>query len=109
MLHSEKTPTGIIYLFMRLMIPTQKRKKMDKNAIKSYLVGYHGEERYRIWVKKDHKVMLSRDVMFQERRGICDSYTELSMQDRIESNQGKNEEQHIEINTVEPRYCEHSL
>lgn len=76
-------------------IPVQKRRKMDKKATKGYLVGYDGDERYRIWVKEEHRVYLSRDVIFQERPGQCDDHTELSLQDRIEeeSNQGKYEEQ----------------
>lgn len=45
-------------------IPSQKRRKMDKKAIKGYLVGFDRDECYRIWIKEDHKVILSRDVKF---------------------------------------------
>jgi len=63
---------------------------MDKKSIKGYLVGYDGEERYRIWVKEEHRVCLSRDVIFQERLGQCDDHTKLSLQDRVaESDQEK--------------------
>jgi transposase InsO family protein len=48
-------------------IPAERRKKMDKKAVKGFLVGYDGDERYRINVPNDHKVILSRDVQFQER------------------------------------------
>lgn len=80
-------------------IPAQKRRKMDKKAVKGYLVGYDGDERYRIWVKNEHRVILSRDVIFQEKPGKCDDGTELSLQDRVEddSNEGKYEKQQIEI------------
>lgn len=81
-------------------IPVQKRRKMDRKAIKGYLVGYDGDERYRIWTKEDHRVILSRDVIFKERPGTCDDYAKPSLQDRVEedSNQGKHEEEQKEIN-----------
>ncbi|GFY40713.1 uncharacterized protein TNIN_81251 [Trichonephila inaurata madagascariensis] len=47
-------------------VPAQKRKKMDK-AIQGYLVGNNGREQHRIWLKKEHRVILSRDVIFQEK------------------------------------------
>lgn len=76
-------------------IPSQRRRKMDKKAIKGYLVGYDGDERYRIYIKKTHSVILSRDVIFQERTGICDNSTEISLQDNAKEvlNQGKCEEE----------------
>ncbi|GFW87114.1 retrovirus-related Pol polyprotein from transposon TNT 1-94 [Trichonephila clavipes] len=72
-------------------VPAQKRRKMDKKAIQGYLVGYDGDERYGIWLKKEHKVILSRDVIFQEKAGKCDDRTELKLEDRIrgDTNQGK--------------------
>ncbi|GFV84632.1 retrovirus-related Pol polyprotein from transposon TNT 1-94 [Trichonephila clavipes] len=80
-------------------VPAQKRRKMDKKAIQGYLVGYDGDERYRIWLKKEHRVILSRDVIFQEKAGKCDDRTELKLEDRIrgDTNQGKYEEQLIKI------------
>jgi hypothetical protein len=33
-------------------IPSQKRRKMDKKAVKGHLIGYDGDERFRIWVKR---------------------------------------------------------
>ncbi|GFV87268.1 retrovirus-related Pol polyprotein from transposon TNT 1-94 [Trichonephila clavipes] len=80
-------------------VPAQKRRKMDKNAMQGYLVGYDGDERYRTWLKKEHRVILSRDVIFQEKAGKCDDRTELKLEDRIrgDTNQGKYEEQLIKI------------
>lgn len=43
---------------------------MDKKAVKGYLVGY--DERYRIWLKEENKIILSRDVIFQEKTNKCE-------------------------------------
>lgn len=52
-------------------VPGERRRKMDMKAIKGYLVGYDGEERYRIYVKEDSKIITSRDVKFQEKPENC--------------------------------------
>lgn len=52
-------------------IPDQQRRKMDKKAIKGYLVGFDSDERYRIWVKEQRKIICSRDVVFQEKMREC--------------------------------------
>jgi hypothetical protein len=52
-------------------IPDQRRQKMDKKAIKGYLVGFDGDERYRIWLKEERKMIFSRDVVFQEKLREC--------------------------------------
>ena len=44
---------------------------MDTKAVQGYLVGYDGDERYRIYVRNGSKVILSRDVQFQEIPGSC--------------------------------------
>jgi hypothetical protein len=47
-------------------IPKQKRKKLDKKAIKGYLVGYCGDkDGYRIWIPERNDVIISRDVLFR--------------------------------------------
>lgn len=51
-------------------IPCQRRK-IDRKAIKGYLVGCNGEERYRVWVKDRNSVIASRDVTFQEKFIQC--------------------------------------
>lgn len=50
---------------------------MDKKAQKGYLVGYDGDERYRIYIIEEHKVILSRDVKFEETLTECDAQVEL--------------------------------
>lgn len=62
-------------------IPSQKRRKMDEKAEKGYLVGYDGDERYRIYLPKKHKVVVSRDVKFQEKFSNCESSVNLPFQD----------------------------
>ena len=52
---------------------------MDKNDIKAYLVGYDGDERYRIWTGGE--VMLSRDVIFREKFCDCKEYVKLPFRD----------------------------
>ncbi|GFY49313.1 retrovirus-related Pol polyprotein from transposon TNT 1-94 [Trichonephila inaurata madagascariensis] len=88
----------------------EKRRKMDKKAIQGYLVGYDGDERYRIRLKKEHRVILYRDVIFQENAGKFADRTELKLggkKDRLrkETHQGKYEEQLIKIedNPIESR------
>lgn len=44
---------------------------MDEKAVKSYLIGYDCDERYRIWIKEERKVVLSRDVTFLEKPRGC--------------------------------------
>ncbi|GBM68473.1 hypothetical protein AVEN_6442-1 [Araneus ventricosus] len=48
-------------------IPNQKRRKMDKKALKGYLLGYDGDERYQICIKETNNVICSRDVVFLEK------------------------------------------
>lgn len=47
-------------------IPSQKRKKLDKKAMKGYLVGYCGDkDGYRVWIPEKNDVISSRDVLFR--------------------------------------------
>lgn len=71
-------------------VPDQKRRKMDRKAVKGYLIGYDGDERYRIWIKEENKIVLSRDVVFQEITKECNRpmQVELLLKDRV-SNEGK--------------------
>jgi transposase InsO family protein len=62
-------------------IPAERRRKMDKKAVKGYLVGYDRDERYRIYIPNDNKVILSRDIQFQERINDCISKIKLPMKD----------------------------
>ncbi|GFV21071.1 retrovirus-related Pol polyprotein from transposon TNT 1-94 [Trichonephila clavipes] len=50
----------------------QKRRKWDKRSVKGVFVGYSGEkDGYRIWIKDQNKVILSRDVIFQNEKSNC--------------------------------------
>lgn len=60
-------------------LPSQKRKKMDKKAVKGYLVGYDGDERYRIYIKEQQKVEISRDVKFQEKVVQCENKNQVEI------------------------------
>ena len=48
-------------------ISAQKRRKMDKKAVRGYLIGYDGDERYHIYIKEARTVICSRDVVFEEK------------------------------------------
>ncbi|KAF2889082.1 hypothetical protein ILUMI_17091, partial [Ignelater luminosus] len=67
----------------------EKRRKMDKEARKGYLVGYDGDERYTIWIKEENMVLLCRDVTFNEIPGQCEEHVKLSMKDIERPNKGK--------------------
>lgn len=47
-------------------IPKINRKKMDKKAVKGFLIGYDNDDGYRIWCKENHRLIRSRDVIFHE-------------------------------------------
>lgn len=57
-------------------VPVQNRKKMDAKAQKGFLVGYDGDERYRVYLKENHKIILSRDVQFAEISSDCSTSKE---------------------------------
>ena len=62
-------------------VPKEKRRKMDEKAIKGYLIGYDNDERYRIYVKEEHKVIVSRDVQFHELTKNCNHKVQLKLKD----------------------------
>lgn len=64
-----------------LHVPEAKRKKMDRKAKKGFLVGYDGDERYRIYVPEDRDVCVSRDVKFQEILKSCRGKVNLPLAD----------------------------
>jgi len=47
-------------------VPDQKRKKLDKKSLKCVLIGYDGDDNYRVWHQDSNYVMRSRDVWFNE-------------------------------------------
>ncbi|GBM34813.1 hypothetical protein AVEN_208020-1 [Araneus ventricosus] len=81
-------------------IPVKKRKKMDKKAVKGYLVGYDGDERYRIWLIEENRVILSRDVIFQEKPSRC-----IQLMLKEPSNEGKHAEEKLDENERQLRDC----
>jgi hypothetical protein len=81
-------------------IPAERRKKMDKKAVKGFLVGYDGDERYRIYVPNDHKVILSRDIQFQERINDCISKVKLPMK-HIENEDQVEEEDRLDEQKID--------
>ncbi|GBN94878.1 Retrovirus-related Pol polyprotein from transposon TNT 1-94 [Araneus ventricosus] len=78
-------------------VPVQKRKKMGKKAVKGYLVGYDDDERYRIWLKEENRVILSRDVIFQEKPSRC-----VQLMSKEPSNEGKHAEKKLDEKEQEP-------
>lgn len=81
-------------------IPVQKRKKMDKKATKGYLVGYDGNERYRIYIKETGTVICSRDVIFEEKPSTTKEFMTLPMQQVPEEDLPQNGD--AEIETTQP-------
>ena len=47
-------------------IPEQKRKKLDKKALKCVLIGYNGDDSYRLWRQESGDTKISRDVRFDK-------------------------------------------
>lgn len=72
-------------------VPAQKRRKMDSEAVAGYLVGYDGDERYRIYVPEKRDIVLSRDVVFHEKIVDCDKRVSLPVKDDESVNQKKDE------------------
>jgi len=48
-------------------IPKDKRKKLDSTSLKGIFIGYSGSSKvYRIYIKEDRRIEVSRDVIFDE-------------------------------------------
>ena len=92
-------------------VPAQKRKKMDKKAVKGFLVGYDGQERYRIYIPNGYKVILSRDVQFQEKVKECEGAVELpikdlehEIQEKFEKDEEKKDEPKVDTDEEDEYY-----
>ncbi|GBN68868.1 Retrovirus-related Pol polyprotein from transposon TNT 1-94 [Araneus ventricosus] len=47
-------------------VPKQRRQKLDPKSVAGFFVGYCGEkDGYRVWLKEHNKIILSRDVIFE--------------------------------------------
>ncbi|KAK7603621.1 hypothetical protein V9T40_003620 [Parthenolecanium corni] len=67
-------------------VPDKKRRKMDSKAVSGYLVGYDGNERYRVYVPERHDIVLSRDVVFHEKIVDCTEKVSLPLpENKIEN------------------------
>jgi hypothetical protein len=73
-------------------IPIQKRKKLDKKAEKGILVGYEGDDGYRIFVSKGNKMYRSRDVIFDEKVIEPNSHTSSNWPMNVSLNDQKTED-----------------
>ena len=71
---------------------------MDEKAIKGYRIGYKNDERYRIYVKEEHKVIISRDVQFHGSTKDCDHKVQFQLKDSYfqKDNTEKNPEVPVE-------------
>ena len=49
-------------------VPDQKRRKLDKKALKCVLIGYDGDDNYRVWNRESNTVWRSRDVRFEQEK-----------------------------------------
>lgn len=83
-------------------IPKEKRRKMDEKAIKGYLIGYDNDERYRIYVKEEHKVIVSRDVQFRELTRDCDHEVQLPLKDSHLQKDNTEENPEVPVELEEP-------
>lgn len=80
---------------------------MDSKAIKGYLVGYDGDERYRIYIKEEHKVVLSRDVQFREKMLSCEETVKLPFCDFKPNNHHYEYEANDNSASMREIYTEH--
>jgi Reverse transcriptase (RNA-dependent DNA polymerase)/gag-polypeptide of LTR copia-type/Pol polyprotein, beta-barrel domain/GAG-pre-integrase domain/Integrase core domain len=48
-------------------IPKEKRVKLDSHSDKGVLIGYGGTNQYRVWVESRNDIVVSRDVIFDEK------------------------------------------
>ena len=79
-------------------IPAEKRRKMDSKAVVGYLVGYDGDERYRIYIPEKRDIVLSRDVIFHEKVGDCHERVSTKFEDAV----GQADEEDNRTNKVVP-------
>lgn len=49
-------------------VPDQKRRKLDKKSLKCILIGYDGDDNYRVWHQNSNSVYRSRDVVFDKEK-----------------------------------------
>jgi len=83
-------------------VPDQRRKKMDAKAEKGILVGYEGDDGYKILIQPGNKMIRSRDVVFDEKTMITTNVQNWSLKhSQDESVQTENQELQTENETEE--------
>ena len=58
----------ILGCVVHVHVPKKKRKKLDKNSKKCVLVGYTNNNAYRTYCPPERKLIISRDVVFEENK-----------------------------------------
>ena len=76
-------------------VPKQKRQKLDPKSIKGQVVGYCGDDGYRIYVPV-HNVITSRDVIFKEELPTSAEQTDSSNEETEADVKLLNEADHIQ-------------
>jgi len=56
-------------------VPDQKRRKLDKKSVKSALIGYDGDDNYRVWNQESNTVWRSQDVRFEQEKLLSSTGT----------------------------------
>lgn len=85
-------------------VPAQNRRKMDRKAVVVYLVGYNGDEQYRIWVLERRDDIVSHDIIFYKTVRNCNDKIEwpVKLEKITDIQEGQNDEEKAtnESNTV---------
>ena len=83
-------------------IPAEKRRKLDKKALKGYLVGYIEDGKgFRVYVPSMRDVLLSRDVLFKSEKLILNSVNIPLKDDKIEEDKTIIDNNHDSVESVE--------
>jgi hypothetical protein len=72
-------------------IPKEKRNKLESSGKKGIFMGYSDSSKaYRIYIPEQHKIEISRDVMFNERMAFKKSIEEIIEEEELEETIGEN-------------------
>ena len=61
-----------------------QKDRLDPRAHIGYLVGYHASNIWKIWIPSLDKIILSRDVEFDETKHYSESYEAMPTQDKVQ-------------------------
>ena len=96
-------------------VPDQRRRKLDKKSVKCTLIGYDGDDGYRVWNEETATVIRSRDVTFEKeisfRSKTCtDTITELEQPNSNEKEEipehVNDDEQNVEEEVISQKNAE---